>query len=133
MEWTEDLSVGVEEIDNQHKELFRRINGLVADVKAGRCRYTVGGTVSFLEDYVISHFGEEEKLMLLHQYPGFEGHRAQHTEFLRNLVALKKEMEEESSSYVISVTTNQLVVDWILAHIAKTDKGLGLFLREKGV
>jgi len=28
LQWTQDLSVGVEEIDNQHKELFERINNL---------------------------------------------------------------------------------------------------------
>jgi hemerythrin len=28
MQWTEDLSVGVEAIDNQRRELFIRINSL---------------------------------------------------------------------------------------------------------
>jgi hemerythrin len=134
MEWTEDLSVGVDEIDSQHRELFSRINDLVDAIKHARCKYTIGGTIKFLEDYAVTHFREEERCMLEHHYEGYRQQKAQHELFLRSLSDLKKMLEApkvEGSFYELSVITNQVVVDWILDHIIKVDKRLGRFLREK--
>ena len=41
MQWTEDLTVGVEAIDNQHKELFSRINSLADAIRQGKCTYII--------------------------------------------------------------------------------------------
>jgi hemerythrin len=53
MEWTEDLSVGIDLIDNQHKELFTGINDLVAAIKQSTCKYRIGDVVKFLDDYIV--------------------------------------------------------------------------------
>jgi hemerythrin-like metal-binding protein len=137
MEWTKDLSVGVDTIDSQHKELFSRINGLVAAIKEHTCKYRIGDVVRFLDEYIVFHFGEEEKYMLQYGYPGYTGHKAQHTEFIANFNKLKEELPKleggmKPGSYDLSVETNQVVVDWILDHIAKVDKELGKFLATHG-
>ena len=75
MQWTNDLSAGVEQIDSQHKELIARINTLLDAMKQGRGRTEVGQTVSFLSDYVATHFGEEEKYMTSFCYPSSTGTR----------------------------------------------------------
>ncbi len=136
IKWTEDLSVGIDTIDNQHKELFNRINSLVDAVKQHICKYKIGDIIKFLEDYVHIHFNEEEKYMLKYQYPQYDYHKAQHEHFKKELLALKPELLKleggaKPGSYELSVTTNQLVVDWILAHVANVDKQLGKFLQTK--
>ena len=132
MEWTEDLSVGVGEIDEQHKELFRRINDLVKAIKQARCKYTIDETIGFLEDYAQSHFTMEEEWMQRTGYGEFGRHMAQHRVFLESLAQLKKQAAEprvQGASYELSVTTNQVVVDWIVVHIQKIDKRFGEFLK----
>ncbi len=136
MEWTKDLSVGVEKIDEQHRELFAKINDLVAAIKSHTCKYKIGDVMKFLEDYVVFHFGEEEKFMREFYYPGYKRHRAQHEEFMRNLEKLKEELPKledgkKPGSYDLSVETNQIVVNWIIEHISKVDKSLGKFLTGK--
>lgn len=136
MQWTEDLSVGVEMIDNQHKELFNRINELVAAIKQSQCKYKIGDVIKFLEDYIAFHFGEEEKYMNKYNYHGYQAHKAQHEKFIKNFLELKKELPKleggtKPGSYDLSVATNQIVVEWILEHIAKVDKHLGEFLKNK--
>lgn len=136
MEWTEDLSVGVDRIDDQHKELFARINDLVAAVKQHTCKYKIGDVIKFLEDYVVFHFGEEEKYMKEYGYPAYPQHREQHEIFMKNFEGLKEKLPRleggrKPGSYDLSVQTNQLVVDWILEHISKVDKRLGAFLKDK--
>ncbi|MGW8272915.1 MAG: bacteriohemerythrin [Thermodesulfovibrionales bacterium] len=114
MEWTEKLSVGVGEIDEQHRELFNRINMLVTSIKSARCKYTVGDTIKFLEEYTLTHFGAEENHMIRAGYPALQQHREQHAVFLDALERLKSLLQEPrvpGSSYELSVLTNQVVVD----------------------
>jgi hemerythrin-like metal-binding protein len=136
MEWTKDLSVGIEEIDEQHKELISRINDLVDSVRQHVCKYKIGDVIKFLEEYIFVHFGDEEGLMKKYGYPDYPGHRAQHEYFIREFAELKKELEKleggkKRGSYDLSVETNRIVVDWILDHIAKVDKRLGAYLKTK--
>jgi hemerythrin len=42
IEWTDDLAVGIVEIDNQHKELFHQINQLLEACNQGKGKETVG-------------------------------------------------------------------------------------------
>ncbi len=136
MEWSEDLATGIGSIDDQHRELINRINALVAAIKQKICRQTIGETFAFLEDYVVSHFGEEEALMRRHAYPEYPQHRTQHGIFMDNLAELRKELVAleggtKPGSYDLSVETNRVVVDWIRTHILSVDKRLGHFLKQK--
>ena len=131
MEWTPDLSVGVEEIDEQHRELFSRINSLVAAIKSADCKNKIDGVISFLEEYAATHFALEEGIMVRHGYDEYDRHRQQHAIFLRALADLKLQAAAprvQGASYDLSVTTNQVVVDWIRLHIMSVDKRLGAFL-----
>jgi len=136
MKWTPDLATGVELIDDQHKELFTRINDLVDAIKQHTCKYKISDVVQFLDDYIVLHFGEEEKMMQQYAYPDYPAHKAQHTTFIANFTELKKEVlklegGKKPGSYDLSVETNQVVVDWILEHIARVDKKLGNFIQNR--
>lgn len=136
MKWTEDLSVGVEIIDSQHKELFLRITDLVDAIKQHTCKYKIGDVVKFLDEYIVFHFGEEENIMQKYGYPEYEQHKKQHEFFMAKFGELKKELPKleggtKPGSYDLSVETNQVVVDWILEHIARVDKRLGAFIKDR--
>lgn len=133
MQWNDRYSVDIPVIDEQHKELFIRINGLVEDIKAARCRLTIDDTTKFLEDYVVTHFRDEEGYMEQAGYPAVETHRAQHRKFMQEFSRLKAELENEHSDYNRSVLTNQIVVDWIAEHVTTVDRAFGAYLREKGI
>lgn len=131
MEWTPDLSVGIDRIDEQHRELFRRINGLVEAVKKSECKYIIGGVMQFLHEYVLEHFGDEEGIMVEQQYPQYKEHHAQHAKFIEDLARMEEELRNEESSYTRSVFVNQMVVDWIITHISRVDKKLGEYLKPR--
>ncbi|MEJ2191067.1 MAG: bacteriohemerythrin [Nitrospirota bacterium] len=131
MQWTPDLSVGVEDIDVQHRELFRRITELVEAVKKKQCKFLIGGVMAFLHEYVVEHFGAEEALMVKYDYPDYKAHRAQHVSFIARLGGMEEELKNETSSYTRSVYVNQMVVDWILEHIKNVDTRLGAFLKAR--
>ncbi len=128
MEWTPDLTVDGAKIDDQHRELFRRIGRLVEAIKSKTCKYEIGPTTEFLEEYIVEHFTDEQEMMKESGYPEYEAHKDIHDNFISDFNELKKTLENESSNYTKSVYTNQIVVDWILEHIKKEDKEFSRFL-----
>jgi hemerythrin len=136
VEWTEKLATGISTIDSQHKELFRRINNLVIAIKERRCKTEIDGTIKFLDDYARVHFSEEEKHMAETHYAGLEAQHEDHKKYLAALAELKKQASLpriRGSSYNLSATTNQVVVDWIVAHIMRLDMKFGEYLKGKGL
>lgn len=134
MEWTEDLAVGIAKIDEQHQELFKRIGNLLRAIKEGRCKNEIDGTIRFLDDYAKFHFSEEEKRMEDAGYARLEAHKLLHAVYLKNILELEQQASlprEGGMSYELSVTANQIVVDWIRAHIMKEDKLFGAFMKQK--
>lgn len=134
MEWTDRLSIGVNTIDSQHRELFKRINNLVTAIKQHRCKDEIDGTIKFLDDYARVHFAEEEKHMQETGYPGYEEQRADHKKYLAALAELKEQASlprMQGGSYDLSATTNQVIVDWIVDHIIKVDMKFGEYLKNR--
>ncbi len=135
MEWTEKLATGISTIDSQHKELFKRINNLVVAIKQRRCRSEIDGMIKFLDDYARVHFFEEEKYMRKTCYPGIEEQLESHKQYLAALAELKNQSalpRIQGSSYDLSATINQVVVDWIVAHIIRLDMKFGEYLKQQG-
>jgi hemerythrin len=135
MEWMEKLSIGIATIDSQHRELFKRINTLVAAIKQHRCKEEIDNTIKFLEDYARVHFSDEERHMKETHYAGYEEQQEDHRRYLAALTELKEQASlprVPGSSYDLSATTNQVVVDWIVDHILKMDMKFGDFLRAQG-
>lgn len=131
MKWTNDLSSGVEQIDDQHKELISRVNTLIDAMKLGRGKAEVGETVKFLSDYVATHFGAEEKYMADFCYPDLDEHRAEHKAFVGDFRDLVRGLNDRATGSYLSIQVQHRVCDWLANHICKTDKELGHYLRAR--
>lgn len=129
--WNEGLSVNVAEIDNQHKELFNRINNLLNACTQGKGSEEIKRTINFLSDYVITHFGTEERLMVRYKYPDYASHKEKHEKFNKEFAELKMRIQKEDAGLLTTLGTNHLLIDWWLNHIGKVDKELGAFLKAK--
>lgn len=131
LQFTQDLSTTVAEIDDQHMELFKRVDGLLVALQAGRGRDELIRTIQFLTDYVVFHFGVEEKYMEKYGYVDRLQHKAQHELFVMTFLRMKDRLLLEEIDPQNTEETKQLVVDWLINHIRYSDKGLGLFLKRK--
>jgi hemerythrin len=129
--WTPDLSTAVDEIDDQHKELISRVDSLLSALDKGRGREEISKIVQFLSDYVVFHFGNEERYMTQYSYTNTSQHLAQHAQFIKTFVRLKDRLLMEGINAQLAEDTRQLVVDWLINHIKYSDKALGLFLKRK--
>ena len=129
--WTNDLATGVFEIDNQHKEIFKRFDRLFAACSEGKGKEEVMQLIVFLEDYIKEHFAAEERLQLRHAYPDYPSHKALHTSFIAEVARLAAAFKEEGATLPLVIMTNKTLSSWLVQHIAKIDMEFASYLREE--
>ncbi len=132
LQWSDTLASGSSEIDTQHKELFARVNGLLAAFEKGEVdRQEISKIIQYLTEYVVFHFGTEEKHMDHFKYSSTSQHKAQHAQFVKNFLKLKDRMLMEGINSALAVEAKELCVDWLINHIKYSDRALGMFLKLK--
>lgn len=129
--WYPALAVGVREVDEQHQEIFRRVDALTQALISKRGAEVVGPIFDFLGEYVVEHFGAEESLMRLHRYPQRAEHEAEHRRFVEDYTALRSEWARDGATGFLLVKLNNRVAQWLTSHISRTDRELGSFLQQK--
>jgi hemerythrin-like metal-binding protein len=126
IEWSDDLSVGVEQIDDDHKVLIVIINKMIHEV--GKNKDLLIHHFDELEDYTRYHFRREEKLMISQCLTDedrvmVKGHIKEHQRFIKKIPELKKKILFASSADV-SFETIDFLVSWLLDHIIVKDLSL---------
>ena len=133
IQWTDDLSVGIDLIDQQHQMLIERINDVSAAVEAHHGIEKIAKTLDFLVEYTRFHFSTEEQHMRTHGYPGLEEHHTRHEELKSTLADMERDFREEGATYGLADSLNTLLGNWLIRHIKGVDLPFGIFLKEKGI
>ncbi len=71
VEWSDTLSIGIPEIDDQHRVLIDLLNQLHAAIREQRGRAECGEILERLIEYTRVHFATEESVMSVFRYPGW--------------------------------------------------------------
>jgi len=126
--WSDELTTGVYEVDNQHKQLIKMVNDLHEALSQGKGKDVIEEAIHFLSNYVIEHFQAEEKLMLKQGYAGYTAHKREHGKFVADFTDLVKEYNSTGSASFLAITLQQSIVQWLVNHIMKVDKAMAIFL-----
>ncbi len=126
--WGKVLSVGVEEIDEDHRKLVGIFNILNQAVQDGESPEYLAATLEELINCTVWHFSHEERLMLKYRYPQLAEHQAEH----RDLIQSAKELRQELLRADRAVADEQILFleRWLTEHILTTDLRLGAFLAQ---
>lgn len=128
-QWSKDLVIGIEIIDNQHKEIFNRLNTLLDAMDKGKGKKEIDTLLDFLAHYIKEHFSAEEELMTKYNYNGYLKQKTGHTQFIKDFFNLKREFNSQGSTLHLVVRTQQQLGDWLTNHIKVEDKKLtGIFI-----
>jgi len=130
--WTPKLAVGVDQIDEEHRELFDRVNRLLEAMQASKAKEELQPLIGFLADYVNVHFSGEQALMHAHRYPGAPEHLAQHAFFVTEFKAMAVEVQRSGPTALMTIKLNKLLCDWLRDHVSSTDRKFGEFLKTVG-
>ena len=118
MEWKAEYSVGLREIDDQHKELlslFCRVTDVVGDAKSWT---DVHYRIVELRTFAAYHFEFEEALMRMFGYAEHDRHADSHKQFFIKMA----EFEKHSILGEAKQEMLQFLFDWLFSHIMKSDK-----------
>lgn len=127
VEWTDDFSVGVAEIDHDHKRLLGLLNDLNDAVEAGVGHHVLGAVMEGLILYVSYHFEHEEGLFLRANYPGYEKHRHQHLALTGTVKEIYEDFQTGSSD-TLPVQVLEFLKSWLYTHILESDRAFGVYL-----
>lgn len=120
--WHDEYSVGIAEIDDQHKELIDCISGLERAVETGDTKQrwsAIHYAIVQLSDYTRIHFSVEESLMRILDFPDRETHAGEHRKFvtyLRN-IERKSITQDVREDDIVSFLRN-----WLLTHVLNEDR-----------
>lgn len=129
MKWKKDFSVGIHEIDEQHKTLSDCIASL-EEAFVGQERWSaVYSALARLADFARIHFAVEESLMRIHDYPGLEEHIHEHWRFSDDL----KRLQEKALTADVSQEMIAFVRTWLDTHVITSDKRYALHFLKRMV
>lgn len=129
--WSEELSVGLQEIDEQHKILINLINRLFNEAILHKAdRAVIGAILDELVQYTIVHFSVEESLFRIFDYPDSEAHQEHHDKLKQEVSAFQKKF---ASGATIDIELMHFLKKWITHHIMMDDKKYTPFFLERGL
>ena len=126
--WDSLLSVGVEEIDDDHRKLVNLFNILNHSVTEEASADYVGAVFEELINCTVWHFSHEERLMLKYGYEGIEEHKAVHQELINSVRELQQQYLQEGK--LEKEEDLKFLERWLTEHILVDDMILGSYLIE---
>ncbi|MDR2030993.1 MAG: bacteriohemerythrin [Azoarcus sp.] len=130
LQWSDQYSVGIPEIDEQHKTLFDLIDKIHTAIFEHKGTAACVGVLDELVNYTRIHFALEQSLMHMGGYPGYEEHCALHRELVAEVEAMQSKIH--SGSAAISFELLHFLRTWLSKHILGEDKQYGEFFAHHG-
>ncbi len=128
IEWSDSLSLGIKEIDEQHAKFIGYINSIALINNDPTKREKARQILNELRDYAKHHFDTEEKYFKKYRYPKTEEHMLEHFNLLKKLEELSKNFLEEKAN---SKEILEFMQDWFENHLKKHDTKYAKWFKEK--
>lgn len=121
--WRESYKIGVDFIDNEHKQLFSTMNRLLKiSEDEEKSEWVCREGAKYLKNHALEHFEHEEEYMRSIDYSEYKIHKRLHDNFRNNtLPALEREMEETQYSVESIRHFLGVCIGWVVAHTQTED------------
>lgn len=128
LHWDEILSIGVDEIDEDHRRLLELFNILNHSVTEGGAPDYLAAVLEELINCTAWHFSHEERLMLKYGYAGLADHKTEHRELIKSV----RELQQKILQAGIRMADDDLVYleRWLTQHILTDDAKMGVYLSQ---
>jgi hemerythrin len=126
---SENIGVGVQEIDTEHDLLLGVVRALERAVHTAP-RAQVETLLQQLSELSRVHFATEEIMMRLYAYPEFAGHQLEHARLVDQIDQVRAEFAMGHVQPTRSFSS--ALHHWFTEHIRTHDVALARFVRESG-
>ncbi len=117
--WSEEFSVGVAELDEQHRKIIELINTLT-DATGGEGGVdSIAHVINEMHSYIIDHFSTEERLLKRKKYPELDAQKASHDAFIKKFSYICLEVARDRDSATQNLT--EYLSHWWSSHILEDD------------
>jgi hemerythrin len=139
-EWRDEWTLEVGFMDEDHRLLAGRLNGLARQFgcredreasAAGRATFRRTALREALDELghaTHDHFQREEEVMRTLAYPGFMAHKAEHDLLLAEYKVLVREIDD-SARGCLDLETLESLKQWLMGHVLDMDRDLAAFLK----
>lgn len=127
--WSNQYSIGNEQIDAEHQELFRLINSFHSLWQEKQNRPTIARLLNLLVAYADTHFQHEESIMAAAGFPKLDEHAKIHEAMIDKIFQLQQSYED--GNLHLEMDTMKFVKAWLIEHILENDYQLRDFLARK--
>jgi len=131
LKWKDEYSVGVDEIDNQHKEFIDILSQMYSAIYSHQIEEKMPGLLKLLEHHTVIHFATEERYFEKYHYPEGNDHKGEH-----------RLLEQKARDYIARYTPNNtqllfelldFLEDWFVIHSEGHDLKYGEYFKKIGV
>jgi len=129
--WREEYSVGIKEIDEQHKQWVNILNELGTALLEFKGHEVVESVLKRLINFTREHFATEERLFKKYNYPEEKAHKAEHDKLLEKVS--KFQQDYDRGHKMVGVDLMEYLKNWFKDHVQTTDYRYAPFFKELGV
>lgn len=118
LNWDEGYSVGVRSLDEDHRQLFESVNGLIDEIGHGSRGAAIQEALDLILEDIVEHFDREEALLEKVGFPELQEHQADHYLLLRTVLRFKTELKYDRLD---TAAAARFLVAWVREHLVKQD------------
>ena len=131
MSWKERYSVGVEEIDRQHRGLLDIINQIANSFEKKDEWQSTSAIIDSLIHYAYNHFATEERYMVEAEYPELSWHIGLHIAFMRKVFLMSEEYRQQGLALQKEILS--YLSSWFSSHVLEVDRKYMSYMEKKGI
>jgi hemerythrin-like metal-binding protein len=120
LEWQEEYTVGIKELDGQHQALLNIINTLLMEDQDEYDAVKVSEATSSLIHYAYVHFATEERYLAQAQFPHLEQHILLHVDFIMKTLELSLKVKEGTLDSRLELL--HYLQGWYSSHVLGIDR-----------
>lgn len=137
--WDKSLETGIDEIDEQHKNIVKAINELCCSVSVNKSKKEIKKILEKLDVYVNNHFKTEENYMEKYNYDNILDHKDAHSYFIKTYGQIRysyfyvdsKNLPKDEIINTYSLHLCLVLSDWIKLHFPTLDREFCDFIKNK--
>ena len=122
IDWRDEFSVGVPDVDHEHRQLIALINQLYADMSRQTPRHGVEDFLGDIYSRISAHFALEEKIMRQHRYDQYDDHKQDHERLLDELRDMMDDYEQ--NAHFDDAALAEALRSWFTEHFRTRDARL---------
>jgi hemerythrin len=127
LQWDASLSIGIDPLDYEHRNLFDTINRLNEEMERQTDPQAIEECLGEIHARMLAHFALEESFMREKKFQGLAAHKAQHDALIDEITAVIVDFENDPRGVRLG-DLRTMLADWIIGHVRSSDKQMSSML-----